>query len=160
MRSVFRRDALAFGAALIVSQAAGAAHARDALEITAMTLFSAREGVETSIVPVKQDGIVPYTVGDSCYGWYLEFEPVDGPVVLEEVLSIPAPAEQWNTDEGSIVADDRKSAHTTLTFDGREGKAQNIWCVVEGDPEGPYSFLVSEEGSPLGMLLRFRLERQ
>ena len=160
MRSVFGRDALALGAALIVSQATSAAHARDALEITAMTLLSARKGVETSIVPVKQNGIIPYTVGDLCYGWYLEFEPIDGPVVVVEVLSIPGPAEQWNSDQESIVAEDRKSARTTLSFDGREGTAQNIWCVAEGDPEGPYSFLVSEEGAPLGMLLRFRLERQ
>ena len=160
MRSKLAKGALALGAVLAASAGSHAAQAGEPLEIKLATLISVAASDPSTVVPVEQDGTIPYKVGESCYGWYLEFAPVDRPVVLEEMLSIAGPAERWNVDDGTAVADDRSSARTTLTVDGREGHALHVWCVVEDDPEGPYRFRIREQGAPSGIELRFRLEGQ
>jgi hypothetical protein len=160
MHSNFAKGALALGAVLAAIVSSNAAHAREPVSITLATLISVAASDPSSVAPVEQDGTIPYQVGESCYGWYLEFAPVEGPVVLEELLSIAAPAEHWNIEGETKVAADRSSARTTVTADGRDGHALHVWCVVEDDPEGPYSFRIHEQGASSGTELRFRLERR
>lgn len=123
-----------------------------------LTLFSVRNGDESSIVPIQQDGVIAYRVDTSCYGWLLQFEPVAGTVEIEEVLTIPAKAEHWGTADRSVVSGDGTSARTVVKVDGRQGSAQHSWCVAEGDPEGTYSFAISRDGREVGEL-RFKLQR-
>ncbi len=160
MHSIIGKSAVVLGTVLWASLGAGPAWAQDGFKVTSLTLFSVQGRENPAITPIEPGDTIPYRVEESCYGWFLEFEPVDGPVVLQEVLSIPAPAEHWGTADESNVADDRKSARTTVRVDGREGSAQNVWCVAEGDPEGIYSFRIWQDGAPVAIQLPFRIERQ
>jgi len=141
-------------AVALAALAAVPAAAQDgpALQDTELTLLSVQGEDGASIREVRPGGVIPYSVGDSCYAWHLTFAPVAGKVGLEETLTIPAAASEWGTTDDTVVADDRKSARTTVTVNGLDGEAANVWCVAEGDPEGPYRFVVSYQGQVLGEL--------
>jgi hypothetical protein len=152
-----KRTAAAFAAVLAFGASAAPLAAQDELTITGLGLFS-QAGGAGPMEQLPQYGLLPFKVGDSCYGWFMFFEPVNAAVELEELLVIPGPAEVWNSDEPSVVSQDRESARTPLVFDGYNGAAYHAWCVAEGDPEGVYTFVISRAGETLGRL-SFRLER-
>jgi hypothetical protein len=155
---LIKGNALRLAAAVALAATAMPATAKVQLDISEMGLFRQRSD-GGPLTPVPPNGLIPYEVGDSCYGWVIFYEPINAAVELEEQLVLPGPAPVWDTEEPSDVADDRASARTPLVFDGFNGVAYHSWCVAEGDPEGMYSFVVSQEGETLARF-SFRLLRE
>lgn len=89
---------------------------------------------------VPAGGTIPYKVGTSCYNWRLEFAPFNALADVDEVLTLPAPAAQWNSDAQTQVNDRRTAGRTRITVDGRGGLLKHGWCVASGDPVGIYRY--------------------
>ena len=140
-------------AILLVAPAAAhdATHDRPSLRNARLSLISVQYGEGEPVVSeVQADGVIPYRVQDSCYGWRLTFAARDRQFNLEELLLIPGAASEWGDEGKTVVADDRMSSLTPLVVSGHTGVASHQWCVAEGDPEGLYKFVISNDGKVVG----------
>lgn len=104
-----------------------------------LTLFSQQtdEGPD-EVVPAG--GTIPYKVGTSCYNWRLDFVPFNDLADVDEVLTLPSPAQHWVSDASTQVNAHRTAGRTRLTVDGRGGMLKHGWCVASGDPVGIYRY--------------------
>jgi hypothetical protein len=84
-----------------------------------------------------------------CYGWVLEFKPINARFVLTETLQLPASAKRWGSTDVRVNAN-RSRGVTQINVDGRSGQAEHSWCVADGDPEGAYRFTVKHQGQIVG----------
>jgi hypothetical protein len=90
---------------------------------------------------VPRDGdSVPFLPDRSFYGWVAEM-PSDKPVMVKEVLSLPARAKHWPSS--AIVSADGRTGTLLRTRRPENGQLVGAWTVAEGDPLGEYRLTVS-----------------
>lgn len=91
---------------------------------------------------VESSTLVPLLDG-TCYNWHLRLGKVKGAVTITELYTLPAVPATWGVSEdGIVVSDDQLSATSTLTLTPEDGWIWSGWCVSDGDPEGPYQFVI------------------
>jgi hypothetical protein len=83
---------------------------------------------------------VLYLPGRSFYGWVAEMTS-DDPVVVREVLVLPARAKQWPPE--ATVSMDGRTGTVVRTVRPNEGQIVGAWTVADGDPIGDYTLTVS-----------------
>jgi len=86
--------------------------------------------------------IVPLVPGSVCYGWRIKVSSSIKLVALREEFTLPAEPIWWSGENDEFttnrVIDKRRTSVTNEFITPDEGWVENIWCVVEGDPEGNY----------------------
>ena len=78
------------------------------------------------------------------YGWRIQLKNYKGEVTWREVMRLPKPPETWATDDGESLSlsSDGIEAVTTRTVFTNDGKIENFWTMVPGDPSGQYQIQV------------------
>ncbi|TVP62190.1 MAG: hypothetical protein EA343_11875 [Nodularia sp. (in: Bacteria)] len=86
------------------------------------------------------------------YGWRIQLKNYKGKVTWREVLRLPKPPETWATDDGESLSlsSDGIEAVTTRTQVTFDGKIENFWTMVPGDPGGKHQIQVYIDNRLIG----------
>jgi hypothetical protein len=86
------------------------------------------------------------------YGWRIQLKNYKGKVTWREVLRLPKPPETWATDDGQSLSlsKDGIEAVTTRTEFTNDGKIENFWTMVPGDPGGKHQIQVYIDNRLIG----------
>ncbi|MDB9373314.1 hypothetical protein [Nodularia sphaerocarpa] len=86
------------------------------------------------------------------YGWRIQLKDYKGKVTWRETLRLPKPPETWATDDGQSLSlsGDGVEAVTTRTVFTNDGKIENFWTMVPGDPGGKHQIQVYVDNSLIG----------
>ncbi|MEA5582414.1 hypothetical protein VB620_13820 [Nodularia harveyana UHCC-0300] len=78
------------------------------------------------------------------YGWRIQLNDYKGKVTWREVLRLPKPPETWATNDGQSLSlsSDGIEAITTRTVFTNDGKIENFWTMIPGDPGGQHQIQV------------------
>jgi hypothetical protein len=99
---------------------------------------------------------VPLLPDNACYRWYIRHDATDtAEVPVVETLRLAEPFPGWIGYDNDPSADMQISADgieavSKLRLVSQNGWISNGWCVVDGDPTGPYSVsAVVDGGKPV-----------
>ncbi len=86
------------------------------------------------------------------YGWRIQLKNYKGEVTWRETLRLPKPPETWATDDGQTLSlsADGNEAVTTRTVFTNDGKIENFWTMVPGDPGGKHQIQVYIDNRLIG----------
>ncbi|HYW20765.1 MAG TPA: hypothetical protein VE956_15970 [Nodularia sp. (in: cyanobacteria)] len=86
------------------------------------------------------------------YGWRIQLKDYKGKVTWREILRLPKPPETWATDDGQSLSlsGDGVEAVTTRTVFTNDGKIENFWTMVPGDPGGKHQIQVYVDNRLIG----------
>ena len=86
------------------------------------------------------------------YGWRIQLKNYKGKVTWREIMRLPKPPETWATyDGGSLsLSSDGREAVTTRTVFTNDGKIENFWTMVPGDPGGKHQIQVYVDNRLIG----------
>ncbi|MEA5515204.1 hypothetical protein [Nodularia sp. UHCC 0506] len=86
------------------------------------------------------------------YGWRIQLKDYKGKVTWREILRLPKPPETWATDDGQSLSlsSDGVEAVTTRTVFTNDGKIENFWTMVPGDPGGKHQIQVYVDNRLVG----------
>ncbi len=78
------------------------------------------------------------------YGWRIQLKNYKGKVTWKEILRLPKPPETWATDDGQSLSLSANGveAVTNRTVFTNDGKIENFWTMVPGDPGGKHQIQV------------------
>jgi hypothetical protein len=141
------RLGIALSLALTGAAATGKAPQRAAFSNPEFYLTTSDSAVRK---PLVEGARLTLKADETCYGWrYLNRDRANQ-APIEERLILPAPASQWNSNERTTVADDRRSALTTIPVEPDSMIMTNGWCVADGDPLGRYRIELRRNGKLIG----------
>ncbi|WP_414551461.1 hypothetical protein [Anabaena sp. CCY 0017] len=86
------------------------------------------------------------------YGWRIQLKDYKGKVTWREVFRLPKAPETWATDDGETLSlsADGVEAVTTRTVFTNDGKIENFWTMVPGDPGGKHQIKVYVDNRLVG----------
>ena len=90
--------------------------------------------------------VVPLVPLRSCYGWRIKVTPSIKLIRFREEFTLPSEPKLWSGENNDFatnkIIDERRTSITTRFVTPDKGWVENVWCVVEGDPEGNHSMKV------------------
>ena len=93
---------------------------------------------------------IPLLFNRACFGWRMYLGGPNRVVSLTEVLTTSQPAEQVIAGPETEVSADKTRATTRMLETVQDGVLQRSWCIIPGDPPGPYTYDISIDGEPRG----------
>ena len=90
--------------------------------------------------------VAPLVPGQCCFGWRIKVPADTGIIKFREEFTVPSEPEYWGGEDNhfatNVIINDRRTSITNRFAVPDKGWIENLWCFVEGDPEGNYSMRV------------------
>ena len=90
--------------------------------------------------------VAPLVPGQCCFGWRIKVPADTGIIKFREEFTVPSEPEYWGGEDNhfatNVIINDRRTSITNQFVVPDKGWIENLWCFVEGDPEGDYSMKV------------------
>jgi len=119
------------------------------LQIEEIRFFVQLFGPSGGEYEVSQDfdaTVVPLVPDRVCYGWRIKVPLTSKLIRFREEFTIPTAPTTWSGESDEFatntIIDERRTSVTNRFVTPDKGWVENVWCVLEGDPEGDYSMKV------------------